>query len=395
MRRDDAQEGDGIVSRTPTKIGIIGCGVISGIYIENARRLAAIECVAVADVNPAAAEYRARQYDIPTACSPEELLADPAIAIVVNLTPHRLHRQVGLQIIAAGKHLYSEKPLAVYREESQDLLAAAAKAGVRVGSAPDTFFGGAWQTARRAIDDGLIGVPFAATATLQGRRAPTAEQGPRATSSPTRATVAGAISRTQLEGLKYGAGVAFDMGPYYLQALLALLGPARHVAGATRTVFAEKTQFGNTLKVESPTHVTGLIEFSGGVVCQFLTSSDVYGTGLPYIEIYGTEGSLRCPDPNYFPGPVSLRKPDSKELIALENKHGYNQDSRGVGVADLAVAIRHGRSHRASGEMGAHVVDILNAIHESADEGRRIELRTTCARPEALPPDLPDWTIDD
>jgi len=383
------------VARTPTKIGIIGCGVISGIYIENARRLEAIECVAVADVNLAAAQYRAQQYDIPTACSPEELLADPEIAIVVNLTPHRLHRQVGLQIIEAGKSLYSEKPLTVYRDESQELLAAAASRGVRVGSAPDTFFGGAWQTARRAIDDGLIGAPFAATATLQWRRSPAEAQGPRPVSSPTRATVAGAISRTQLEGLKYGASVAFDMGPYYLHALIALLGPARRVSGATRTVFEEKTQFGTTLKVESPTHVTGLIEFSGGVVCQFLTSSDVYGTGLPHIEIYGTEGSLRCPDPNYFPGPIYLRKPDSKELIELPCRHSYNQDSRGVGVADLAVAIEQGRPHRASGEMGAHVVDILNAIHESADEGRRSELQTTCARPAALPLDLPNWTIDD
>ncbi len=390
-----AQEGDVSVARTPTKIGIIGCGVISGIYIENARRLDAIECVAVADVNPAAARYRAEQYGIPRACAPEELLADPAIAIVVNLTPHRLHHRVGLQIIAAGKHLYSEKPLTVYREESQELLEEAAKAGVRVGSAPDTFFGGAWQTARRAIDDGLIGVPFAAQATLQWRRAPADEQGPRATISPTRATVAGAIGRAQSEGLKYGASVAFDMGPYYLTALINLLGPATHAAGATRQVFAEKAQFGSTITVESPTHVAGLIEFAGGAVCQFLTSGDAYGTGLPHIEIYGTEGSLRCPDPNYFPGPVYLRQPDSTALVALDCAHGYNQDSRGVGVADLAVALAHDRPHRATGEMGAHVVDILNAIHESADEGRRIALRTTCARPAALPPQLPDWTIED
>ena len=382
------------MSRTPTKIGIIGCGVISGIYIENAKRLEAIECVAVADVNPAAARYRAEQYAIPTACSPGELLADPAIAIVVNLTPHRLHRQVGLQIIEAGKSLYSEKPLTVYRDESQELLAAAAKHGVRVGGAPDTFFGGAWQTARKAIDDGLIGTPFAATATLQGRRAPAEQQRPRSASSPTRATVAGAISRSQLEAFKYGASIAFDMGPYYLTALINLLGPATRVAGATRKVFDEALQFGNRVTVESPTHVAGLIEFASGVACQFLSSSDVYGTGLPFIEIYGTEGSLRCPDPNYFPGPVYLRKPDSKELIELACQHAYNQDSRGVGVADLAVAITHGRPHRASGEMAAHVVDIVNAIHESADEGKRIELQTTCARPAALPPGLADWRIE-
>jgi predicted dehydrogenase len=383
------------VASTPTKIGIIGCGVISGIYIENARRLEAIECVAVADVNLAAARYRAEQYGIPTACSPEELLADPAIAIVVNLTPHRLHHRIGLQIVEAGKHLYSEKPLTVYREESRELLAAATEMGVRVACAPDTFFGGAWQTARRAIDDGLIGTPFAAQATLQWRRTPAEEHGPRAAGAPTRTTVAGAISRTQLEGLKYGASVAFDMGPYYLTALINLLGPAARAAGATRRVFAEKAQFGNTITVESPTHVAGLIEFAGGAVCQFLTSADAYGTGLPHIEIYGTAGTLRCPDPNYFPGPVYLRRPDSAELVALACAHGYNQDSRGVGVADLAAAIAHGRPHRATGELGAHMVDILNALHESADEGRRIELQTACARPAALPPGLADWTLDD
>ena len=383
------------MSRPPTKIGLIGCGVISGIYIENAKKLDAIECVAVADVNPAAARYRAEQYAIPKAYSPEELLADPEIDIVLNLTPHRLHAHIGMQIIEAGKSLYSEKPLTVYREESQQLLVVAATMGVRVGSAPDTFFGGAWQTARQALDDGLIGEPFAAMATLHWRRAPADQQRPRPATSPTRSTVAGAISRSQLEAFQYGASIAFDMGPYYLTALINLLGPARRVVGATRKVFDEALQLGHRVKVESPTHVAGIIEFANGVTCQFLSSSDVYGTGLPSIEIYGTEGSLRCPDPNYFPGPVYLRTPDSKELIELECRHTYNQDSRGVGVADLAVAIKNGRPQRASGDMAAHVVDILNALHESSDEGNWIDLQTTCAQPTALPRDLPNWTIDD
>ncbi|HEV8633681.1 MAG TPA: Gfo/Idh/MocA family oxidoreductase [Chloroflexota bacterium] len=377
----------------PTKIGILGCGVISGIYIETAQKHAAIECAAVADVNPAAARHRADQYGIARALTPEELLADPAVEVVVNLTPNRLHGAVGLRILEAGKHLYSEKPLAVYREESQRLLAAASSAGLRVGNAPDTFMGGAWQTARKAIDDGLIGRPFAACAAFHGRRSSAISEGPRRETAPTRSTAPGTTSFFATEAFKYGVTVAFDMGPYYLHALINLLGPAARVSGATKKVFDEALRFGSRLPVEAPTHVTGLIELANGAVCQLLVSSDVYGTGLPHLEVYGTEGSLRCPDPNAFPGPVYLRRPGSAELVELECRHGYNQDSRGIGVADMAVAVRNGRPHRASGEMGAHVVDILNALHESADQGRRIELSTTCPRPAPLPTGVPDWEI--
>ena len=151
----------------------------------------------------------------------------------------------------------------------------------------------------------------------------------------------------------------------------------------------------SSCKVESPTHTAALLEFDAGVLCQFVTSGQVHGTGLPHLEVYGTEGSLRCPDPNYFYGPVYLRKPESLEMVELECKHSYNQDSRGVGIADMAVAMRNGRPHRASGEMGAHVVDIINAIHESSEQGRRIDMQTTCTRPQPLPPGLTNWTIDD
>ena len=378
----------------PTKIGILGCGVISGIYIENSKKLDAIELAAVADVNPTAARYRADQYGIPRALDPEALLADPEIEIVINLTPNRLHAQVSTQILEAGKHVYSEKPLAVYREDSQRLLELAGQRGLRVANAPDTFLGGAWQTARKAIDDGLIGRPFAAMATFHGRRPP-AQQGGVPPSSPTRSTAPGAVSFFQSEGYKYGVTVHFDMGPYYLHNLINLLGPARRVTGVTSKLFEETDRFGTTTRVESPTHATALIEFGNGALAQLVETGDVYGTGLPNVEIYGSEGTLRCPDPNYFPGPVYLRKPESRELIELECKHSYNQDSRGVGVADMAVAIKNGRPHRASGEMGAHAVDILNAIHESAERGQRIDLATTCAQPAPLPTGLANWTIDE
>jgi predicted dehydrogenase len=175
----------------PTRIGIIGCGVISGIYVESARKLEAIECVAVADVNAEAARFRASQYGIARALDPAGLLADPEIEIVINLTPNRLHAQVSTQILEAGKHVYSEKPLAVYREDSQRLLGLAGERGLRVGSAPDTFLGGAWQTARRAIDEGLIGQPFAAFANFHGRRTTTGEQTAPRPSSATRSTAPG------------------------------------------------------------------------------------------------------------------------------------------------------------------------------------------------------------
>jgi predicted dehydrogenase len=389
------REDNAVVIRKPTKIGIIGCGVISGIYIENSKRLDSLECVAVADVNPAAARFRAEQYDIPRACSPDELLADPDVEIVVNLTPNLLHAQVALQILEAGRHLYGEKPFTVYREDSRRILALAAEKGLRVGGAPDTFFGGAWQTARKAIDDGLIGRPFAATAVLHWRQSAAEAQGSSRPTSPTRATVPGSVSFFQTDAYKYGGTVTFDMGPYYLTSLINLLGPAKRVTGVATKVSEEASRFGAVMTVEAPTHVVGIVEFESGAVAQIVFSSDAYGTGLPHLEIYGTEGTLRCGDPNNFPGSVHVRRPKSRELVELDCKHAYNQDSRGVGLADLAVAIRNGRPHRASGEMVAHVVDILNSLHESSDQGRRIDLTTTCVQPKALPIGLPNWEIDD
>ena len=379
---------------TPTRIGILGCGVISGRYIETSKEFDCIECVAVADVDPAAAQFRADQYDIARACTPAELLADPDIEIIISLTPNQLHGALAMDIIQAGKHVYSEKPLTVYREESARLLVAASQAGLRVGAAPDTFFGGAWQTARKAIDAGLIGEPFAAFATYHARRTSTGL--PIVSSSRTRSIAPGTVPFRHTQAFKYGVAVPFDMGPYYLHALINLVGPVRRVMGATRKVQAEAVWYeGTRLQVESPTHAVAVLEFESGLLCQFTMSGDTYSTELPHIEVYGTEGSLRCADPNLFFGPVFVRRPESPELIELECQHSLNQDSRGVGVADMAVAIRNGRPHRASGEMGAHVVDVINAIHESSDSGTRIDLQTPCTRPAPLPPGLPNWTIDD
>jgi predicted dehydrogenase len=377
------------VANTPTKVGIIGCGTISGIYLHNSKRLDAFEVVACADLRLGAAQSRAEEYEIPRGCSVEELLADPEVELVINLTSHRAHGEVGLAVVEAGKHVYTEKPLVVYREEGQQLLDLAERKGLRVGGAPDTFFGGAWQTARKLIDDGVIGEPVGACANLMARRPPGAPVRRRPPSPD------GYVSFYVTEYFEFGAGAIFDRGPYYLNALVHLLGPVRRVTGSAKKTWEEQERRGQMVKVNAPTHVVGVLDFANGAVCTLLMSSDVYDTGWPHIEIYGSEGSLRCIDPNNFGGQLYLRKPESRELVPVECQYGYNENSRGVGVADMATAVRNGRPHRASGAMAYHVVDIINGIHDASTENRHIKLASTCAQPAALPLGLADWTIDD
>jgi predicted dehydrogenase len=371
----------------PMKIGVIGCGAISATYLRNLKRFNVVEVAACADVRLEAAQARAAEFEVPKACTVEELLADPQIELVVNLTPHRVHGEVGLAALQAGKHVYNEKPLTVYREEGRRMLQLAAEKGLRVGGAPDTFLGGAWQTARRLVDEGAIGEPVAAFANLHARVPPRPGEPPR--SSPD-----GYVSFYLTDFFEYGGGWAFDRGPYYLHALINMLGPVRRVTGSARITWPERERGGRTLKVNAPTHVAAILDFANGAVCTFVMTADVYGTGLPHVEVYGSTGSLRCIDPNNFGGTLYLRKPEGPELVPVESRFGYNENSRGLGVADMAVAIRTGRPHRASGEMAYHVVDIVNAIHEASQQNRHIELESTCSRPAPLPQGLADWTID-
>jgi len=373
------------MSGTATKVGLIGCGTISGIYLENSKKFDAFDIVRVADTRIDAAEARAAEYGIPRSGSVEDLLADPDVEIVINLTPHRVHAKVGMQVLDAGKSVYTEKPLAVYRKDAIQLLARAASSGLRVGGAPDTFFGGAWQMARKLIDQGAIGEPVGAFANLHAFAAP----------RPAAARPDGYTSFYMTDFFEYGGSWAFDRGPYYLHALIHLLGPVKRVTGSARITWAERERGGEMRPVNAPSHVAGLLDFANGAVCQFLMTADVWETGLPHIEIYGSEGSLRCIDPNNFMGTLYLRRGGAKDWEPIESTFGYNQNSRGVGVADMAQAIRSKRIHRASGEMAAHVVDILNAIHEASAEGRHVDLTTICRQPKALPEGFADWTIDE
>ena len=363
-----------------SKIGIVGCGNISAIYFKTLAQFQNTEIVACADLIIERAKAKATEFKIPKACLVEELLQDPEIEIVVNLTIPHAHAQVALFALNAGKHVYGEKPLAVDRKDGDAILRKAKTVSKRVGSAPDTFLGGGIQTCRKIIDDGLIGRPIAATAFMMCHGHERWHPDPDFY-------------------YQLGGGPMFDMGPYYLTALINLMGPVRRVTAITQTTFAErlitsKPKSGTVIKVKVPTHVAGILEFACGAVGTIITSFDVWHAELPRIEIYGMEASLSVPDPNSFGGPVRIRGKDDKEWKEMPLSHGYAENTRGIGVADMASAIRSGRKHRACGEMAFHVLDIMQALHESSDTGRHVQLTSTCEKPAALPTGLMQWTID-
>jgi len=363
---------------TKMKIGVVGCGSISGAYLGAGKTFPNLEVTACADLDLNRAKARAEEFSIPRACTVEELLADPVIDIVVNLTIPKAHVEVGIASLRAGKHAYSEKPFAVNREEGRRLIEAGLATGLRVGCAPDTFLGGGLQTCRHLIDAGWIGEPIGASAFMTCHGHESWHPDPDFYYQP-------------------GGGPMFDMGPYYLTALVSLIGPVRRVTGSTRITFPQRRitsepKYGTMIQVNVPTHVTGIMDFANGAIGTIMTSFDVWAAALPRIEIYGTEGTLSCPDPNGFGGPVRLRRPGAGEWseIPLMRPDAH----RGIGVSDLVAAIQGGRPHRVSGELAFHVLDIMQAFHDSSREGRHVELTTTCERPAPLPPALSPSVLD-
>lgn len=352
-----------------TKIGIIGCGNISDIYLKNGQMFDIIDIVAVADLDLARAEVKAAKYDL-KAYTPTQLLADAQIEIVVNLTIPAAHHEVSMAAIEARKSVYSEKPLAIKKEDGQRLLAMAQAQGVRIGCAPDTFLGGGLQTCRKLIDDGSIGRPVAATAFMMSHGPEAWHPDPEFFYQP-------------------GAGPMFDMGPYYLTALISMLGPIRRITGSAQSSFAERTigsgaKAGQQIQVNTPTHVAGVLDFESGAVGTLITSFDVWGSNLPRIEIYGSEGTLVVPDPNTFGGPVLLRQVDEREWREIDLTHGYAENSRGLGVADLAYALQSNRPHRANGQMAYHVLEAMQAFLDASETGQHIELISRCEQPQPL-----------
>ncbi len=364
------------------KVGIIGCGKISGIYMENCAKFEALDLVACADLDLNRAQEQAKQYNVPRACTVDELLQDPDIQIVINLTIPAAHAEVCLKVLEAGKHVYVEKPLAVTREEGLAVLAAARERGLMVGSAPETFFGAGIQTALKLIQDGAIGRPVSAAAFMMSRGHEFWHPDPEFYYAK-------------------GGGPMFDMGPYYLTALIQLLGPIKRIAGMTgkaleqRTITSEK-KYGQNIPVEVPTHVTGTLEFAQGAIATLTTSFDIFGgSTLPPIEIHGTEGTLLVPDPNTFGGPVKFRRIGEEVWTEVPLLPGYAENSRGIGPADMASALLHGRPHRATGELAYHVLEAMWGFHDASDTGTFYRMQSTCTPPAALPLNLKPYHLDE
>jgi predicted dehydrogenase len=362
------------------KIGIIGCGNISGIYLQKAQTFSILEVAACADLIMERAQVQGAKYGVP-AVTVDALLADPEIEMVVNLTIPLAHYSVTLQALRAGKSVYNEKPLTVKREEAQEILSLAKEKGLLVGCAPDTFLGAGLQTCRQVIDSGKIGRPVAATAFMLCHGHEGWHPDPEFY-------------------YKVGGGPMFDMGPYYLTALVHLLGPVNRVTGSTQTSFATRTigsepKHGQVIQVDTPTHIVGVLDFAAGCVGTIITSFDVWHHSLPTIEIYGSEGTLRVPDPNTFGGSVEVYHPGAEAWEPVPFTHGYGENWRSLGVADMAHALRSGRPQRAGGALAYHVLDIMHAVHTASSTNAHISLSSQCPRPAAFPLGLEQGVLDD
>ncbi len=365
-----------------TTIGIIGCGNISDAYLKGAARSDLLQVKSVSDLRADAAQTKAREYGV-SAVAVDDLLADPDIQVVINLTVPLAHAAVSLKIIQAGKHVYSEKPLAAHFSDGQQLLLAAAAKGVRIGCAPDTFLGAAHQACRRVIDEGRIGKPLAGAATVLSH----------------------GMEHWHPDPAFYyrrGGGPIHDMGPYYVTLLVNLLGPVARVAAhastgiAVRTITSEPLR-GQAIAVEVPATVNGVLAFASSANVSLNASWEVWKHKRLPFEMYGTEGTLLIPDPNFFGGEplISERDGEWQPIDIAAHPFGIPNratrtgaqvaDYRIIGLLDMVAAIRHARPHRASGKLALHVLEVLDAFERSSSEGRHVMIESTCERPEPLP----------
>lgn len=359
-------------------IGIIGCGNISGAYLEAAKDFPILDIKGLSDAKPETAEAKAAEFGL-KAASVEALLDDPEIEIVLNLTIPNAHVEVGLRALEAGKHVYSEKPLGIRFADGKALMARAREKRLRVGCAPDTFFGGSHQRCRHLVDQGTLGTIVGGTAFFMG---PGHE---RWHPSP-------------VFYYERGGGPMLDMGPYYITDLVNLLGPVKTVFGSTtmaraqRPILSEPLR-GQTIEVEVPTHIAGFMEFASGAVVQITTSFDVAGHKHLPLEIYGTDATMIVPDPNRFDGEIEIL-PTGGDWSPIATDMPYADGNyRSIGLADMAHALRDDRPHRASGELALHVLEVIEAFGTSSDEGRRITIETSAARPAPLTDDLVDGRL--
>jgi len=350
-----------------TKIGIVGCGAISGIYLTNLTNMFHnTEIAGVCDLIPERAQKAAAEYNLKIYKDMHEMFADDSIEIILNLTRPYEHFDVNMAAIAAGKHVYAEKPLGATLEEGIKTREAADKKGVLLGGAPDTFLGAGIQTCRKLIEDGYIGRPVAATAFMVCRGHETWHPDPEFY-------------------YQFGGGPMMDMGPYYITALVNLLGAATSVSGMAKKSFATRLitsqpHYGTVVDVEIDTHLAGQIAFENGAVASIIQSFDVYAHNLPILEIYGTHGSISVPDPNYFDGPVRLYRPEQGAFLEVPLTFNYKTNSRGLGISEMADAIKQGRKPRAGVDLTFHVLEIMTAFARSSESKTQVDITSVFER---------------
>ena len=373
----------------PFRIGLIGTGRISDIYLKNFKAFEGVEISVCGSLNMEESRAKAATFHVPRVALPDEILADPEIDGILNLTIPAAHADISLAALEAGKHVYSEKPFVTALSDGQRILDLAAQKGLLVGNAPDTFLGGRWQTVRKLVDSGIIGAPTGVAAFV-----------------PTHG-----VERHHPQPDFYyakGGGPLLDLGPYYLTAMVAILGPIARVAGLSRRTFPERMiengpRYGEMMPVEVDTHCLSLIEFESGVIGQMMVSFDVWESETPRFEIYGEEGTICIADPdpgdgaNIFQGPVWYRtRAESRwtmrprpvapaDWCVAKNTHDYNSDARGVGLLDLVHAVRERRQPRASGALAQHICEVMLGMIDSPAQGQFVDIETTCSRPDMLP----------
>ncbi|WP_205521422.1 Gfo/Idh/MocA family protein [Phaeobacter sp. LSS9] len=369
---------------TELGIGIIGCGNISLTYLKMIPLFSGMTLRAVADINPEAAQARAAEHGL-RAETVEGLLAAEDIAVVVNLTVPEAHYPLTRRILEAGKHAYSEKPLALTLDQAMALRDLAGQRGLRVGSAPDTFLGGSHQLARAMIDEGRVGRVIGGTCHVMSRGMEHWHPNPDFFFQP-------------------GGGPVLDLGPYYIANLIQLLGPVRSVAAMTAASFPTRTigngpRHGEEIPVDTATNIHALLEFETGAIITLGASWDVWTSSHPNMELYGTKGTLQLPDPNYFGGVVRMSEGDGDLTpLAPEDDHPFAQPNetrpdgrrqanyRAAGLADMVAAITQNRPHRCGIELAAHTVDVMMAILKAGETRAWVATTTSCPRPAPLPP---------
>lgn len=360
----------------PMQVGIVGCGNISATYVANLQTFDFVKVKAVHDIVPERAEALAARFGL-KAVSLRDILDDPEIGLVINITNPTSHYTISRAALEAGKHVHSEKPLGVNMEEAEELMTLARNNGLRISCAPDTFMGGGHQLTRRLLDEGAIGKVVAGTALFLHHGHEFWHPDP-----------AFFYGR--------GGGPMLDVGPYYVTNLIALLGPVKEVIGTAKITRIERTVLtepkrGETIKVLTPTHLTGVMEFHSGATVTIAASFDIVKHQHNQVELYGSEGAMVTPDPNNFTGPVQTIREGDKDWQTVKVNHPYVEGApghlglRGLGAAEMVDSLRAGRPHRVSAELAFHALEVMTAFERSSQSKHAVAIHSTCGRPDPIP----------